>query len=179
MWRHSNLVCTITAAVLCAKYEYHQIIWKQFSSIHPSTWAQRCLSLHFSLSLCEEKVKWPHMSQNITSLLSGGWCMRAEMASAETADHTHTHTRIHTNTRLMDDTSVRSRMEAGSRWTVLGGWETTDWRWPAAAINVFIALLLLYIYILIIGCNLISKRRNPAVRVTNYACFLTSVKAID
>lgn len=41
--------------------------------------------------------------------------MRAEMASAETADHTHTHTRIHTNTRLMDDTSVRSRMEAGSR----------------------------------------------------------------
>ena len=38
--------------------------------------------------------------------------MRAEMASAETADHTHLHTQIHTNTRLMDDTSIRSRMEA-------------------------------------------------------------------
>lgn len=39
----------------------------------------------------EEKVKWPHMSQSVTSMLSGGWCMRAEMASAETADHTRTH----------------------------------------------------------------------------------------
>lgn len=32
--------------------------------------------------------------------------MRAEMASAETADHTHT------RTRLMDDTSISSRVEA-------------------------------------------------------------------
>lgn len=43
------------------------------------------------LSPSEEKVKWPHMSQSVTSMLSGGWCMRAEIASAETADHTRTH----------------------------------------------------------------------------------------
>lgn len=60
-------------------------------SVHPSEHS----AVFLSLSLCEEKVKWPHMSQSITSLLSGGWCMRAKMASAETADHTHTRSDTH------------------------------------------------------------------------------------
>lgn len=64
--------------------EHHHYTWKQFSP-------PRSSALPSSRSPVEEKVKWPHMSQSVTSLLSGGWCMRAEMAGAETADHTRTH----------------------------------------------------------------------------------------
>lgn len=49
--------------------------------------------------------------------------MVTEMASAETADHTHAHTQARTNTRWMVDTSIRSRI--GAR--CLGGADEQFW----------------------------------------------------
>lgn len=70
------------------------------------------------LSPSMEKVKWPHMSQSVILLLSGSWCMRTKMGSAETADHTHT-THVWWNTwhkyLVQDWGSV-----LGITWTVVG-----------------------------------------------------------
>lgn len=75
-------------------------------------------ALHFPPPLSDAQEKWPHTSQNVTSLLSAGWCMRTKTAGAETADHTQIHS------RLMDDTSTRSRIVSDGRF---------GRRWPAAA----------------------------------------------
>jgi len=79
--------------------------------------------LPISLSLSEEQEKWPHMSQSVTCLMSGGWCMGTKMASAETADHTQI------QPRLMDDISIRSRIE--THCLVADEWFGK--RWPASA----------------------------------------------